>query len=132
MCKPKKEKPVKFAYMLVAKSDDQVYLYQRPQSGIWGGLYSFPEFESLESAERFLLSAGVQEREVELNADEEQMFRHTFSHYHFDIQPVFVNLTQPFQVVAEHNQTWLNLAAWLNEQQKVGLSAVAAKLLEQV
>ena len=130
--KPKKQKPIKSAYMLIAKANEQVFMYQRPASGIWGGLYSFPEFDSLTEIESYLGARGVNLSGVDVIADETQMFRHTFSHYHFDIQPVFVTLGGEFDLVSENNQLWLKAADWFNEEQKLGLSAVAAKLLNDL
>ena len=41
--KPKKEKPLRETTMVLAVADGAVYLERRPASGIWGGLWSFPE-----------------------------------------------------------------------------------------
>jgi len=44
--KPKKDKPVKQTWFLMLQSPDgRIGLSKRPSTGIWGGLYSFPEFE---------------------------------------------------------------------------------------
>ena len=46
--KPKKEKPVKETWFVILYHDNQVWLEQRPQSGIWGGLFCFPQNENAE------------------------------------------------------------------------------------
>ena len=49
--KAKKKIPVKTAVMLVLKNKQQmIQLTQRPPTGIWGGLWCFPEFTDNESA----------------------------------------------------------------------------------
>jgi len=51
--KPKKDKPIKQAYMLVHcdKVDKslRVFLQQRPPTGIWGGLWCFPQYETYQA-----------------------------------------------------------------------------------
>ena len=44
--KPKKAQPVKDTHMLIARHHNDILLEQRPASGIWGGLWSFKEFEN--------------------------------------------------------------------------------------
>ena len=70
--KPKKEKPIKSTVMLLVKNEaGETLLEKRPPTGIWGGLWSLPE-------------AAV--NELPKGAGESVMrFRHTFSHYHLDI-----------------------------------------------
>ena len=82
--KPKKVKPVKQAYLLCVVNEDRVLLEQRPPSGIWGGLWSFPEFDNNEDLLDFL-KTEYQKNTSEIHRLES--FRHTFSHYHLDIHP---------------------------------------------
>ena len=81
--KPKKTLPIKSTSMLVLRNNNKhVLLEQRPPSGIWGGLWSLPELgdkplnEWLSNAR--LKSSGQPEKVAQ--------FRHTFSHYHLDIE----------------------------------------------
>lgn len=74
--KPKKEKPVKSTVMLLIRNEaNRIYLQKRPPSGIWGGLWSLPEVGETDEAamEAAMTGASV------------MRFRHTFSHYHLDI-----------------------------------------------
>ena len=140
--KPKKDKPIKFVYMLlllapndnaatanINRKSKQVYLYQRPESGIWGGLYSYPEFDELEQLEQFLqqLSFNVTLEDVDFN--ESLLFRHTFSHYHLDIQPVILNLTAKPNLVSESKSIWYDVSQQGAQSSKLGKSAVTEKLL---
>ena len=129
--KPKKEKPIKFVYMLMLKNGSEVFMYQRPPSGIWGGLYSFPEFETLDMLQHYLDDLGL--GNSDLDFDENLLFRHTFSHYHLDIQPLVLSvgtLSKIQPAVGEQNKLWFN--AGEIETNKVGLSAVAKKLLQDL
>ena len=53
-------------------------------------------------------------------------FRHTFSHYHLDIQPVQVNLaTTPNEIMASQDRLWYNI----RQPPEIGLAAPVANLL---
>ncbi len=89
--KPKKSIPVKTTTMLVLRNNaHRVLLEQRPPSGIWGGLWSLPE-QGESSLEEWLTSAGLVATE---KSESVAQFRHTFSHYHLDIDVVAVNVKQ--------------------------------------
>ena len=129
--KPKKEKPIKFTYMLLMKHDERVYMYQRPATGIWGGLYSFPEYQSLDEVELELRSFGIAERYEDLEMVEDELFRHTFSHYHLDIQPIVLALERPLERIEQGNSFWMSIPDWQSNTQ-VGLSSVATQLLNKL
>ena len=124
--KPKKEKPVKFVYMLLLTHQDAVYMYQRPATGIWGGLYSYPEFGELAELATFMTNLGLQHEFDNIEYEEQKIFRHTFSHYHLDIQPVYVSTSNKPNVVADSKNIWYLLA---DNTEKIGKSAVTEKLL---
>lgn len=142
--KPKKEKPIKQAWLLIQTHQHQeIYLTQRPQKGIWGGLWSLPEFESLLACEQYIESQ-------ETPADtliEWDTFRHTFSHYHLDIHPIYVKKHAKMQLNCAETQkknnaqtrelemstmpsAWYSIASILDNQ--VGLPAPVTKLLGQL
>lgn len=134
--KPKKDKPIKFTYMLMVVNQGRVYMYQRPASGIWGGLYSFPEFDDLPQVESWLQAHGIVD--VDIASEQFELFRHTFSHYHLDIQPLLVDCDKQPEVVEESASLWMPIIEDADTQSgveqaaqnKVGLSAVATKLLK--
>ncbi len=100
--RPKKDMPERHCLMLVlCDGKGRFYLEKRPPAGIWGGLWSFPEFGS--HAE---LAAWCQIRNVnsELKALPER--RHTFSHYHLDYVPV-VGQAGQFKEIAENSVGWI-------------------------
>ncbi len=99
--KPKKAKPLREATMVLAVADGAVYLERRPASGIWGGLWSFPEVSDVGGwCAQQLQAEGV---EVE-NWD---TLRHSFSHYDLDIAPVVVRIDAVSSKVADYDDsTW--------------------------
>lgn len=121
--KPKKEKPVKETVMLILRDPDgQILLRQRPQSGIWGGLYSFPEIARPEDTQGWLATHQADAAETEAL----ESFRHTFSHYHLEITPVLVRLQQPLTAVGEATEHWYNP----EKPSEIGLAAPVKKLLD--
>jgi len=81
--KPRKVTPVKATVMLVlANEEGALLLERRPPSGIWGGLWSFPEISDSSAVNNCLADAGLKATDTPHSA---MKFRHTFSHYHLDI-----------------------------------------------
>lgn len=126
--KPAKPKPVKFVYMLQLLCAQQLYLYQRPAEGIWGGLYSLPEFTNLDELNHYVQQLGLDPDSIEY--DEDTLFRHTFSHYHLDIQPVTLVINDKPNCIRDETEIWYQLDQ--HTEHKIGLSAVSKKLIEQL
>ena len=90
--------------------EGKVLLEQRPQQGIWGGLWNPPERSAETSVEAFLNSQGVQDSDV-TQVQYKEGFRHTFSHFHLDIEPIYIELKKaPSMMVQESTQRWVQLA----------------------
>ncbi|AWL10814.1 A/G-specific adenine glycosylase [Saliniradius amylolyticus] len=114
--KPKTAKPVKQTIMLLPVWQQQVLLYKRPPSGIWGGLWGFYEATSDNDMKEQAHLLGLKDYQTETLAG----FRHTFSHFHLDITPVLLKLNQPPQLaVREEGQCWYDL----NAPENLGLAA---------
>jgi len=125
--KPKKEKPVRSTVMLIAEnSDGDLLLRQRPEEGIWGGLWSFPEVASVHDASPWI-SKELGDYQYEL--EELATFRHTFSHYHLDITPVHIRLQTSAGVIREtggqYSSHWYNTL----KPENLGLAAPVKKLI---
>jgi len=122
--KPKKEKPEKHTWMLMFRSPDgEFLLQQRPQTGIWGGLWSFPEVSDAEQADQQAHLLAGDHIDTILMLDS---FRHTFSHYHLHIHPVEIRLTHQPAQIGEAEQHWYNPA----QPSELGLAAPVIKLLQ--
>lgn len=134
--KPKKVIPVKTTVMLMIRSNDKhagqngYLLYKRPASGIWGGLWSLPEVESLDDIDSYL--AGNNLKSIEQNSL--APMRHTFSHYHLDITPVLITTQQAQNSVNETAGDYQNTHCWYDTQnpEELGLAAPVTKLLKAV
>lgn len=125
--KAKKKIPAKSAVMLVlCEAGKVIQLQQRPPAGIWGGLWCFPEFTSIDEALLHLQQQGIKPKQQ----SELATFRHTFSHFHFDITPLLVEVdhVDSLQVMEESGSLWYNL----QYPQKIGLAAATKKILNVV
>ena len=122
--KPRKALPVRETVFLILRdASGHVLLQKRPASGIWGGLWCFPELPAAADATTWCLDHFGREP-AEIASGE--AFRHTFSHYHLDIQSLQARLdTQPESIMAADQQLWYNVA----QPPQVGLAAPVARLL---
>jgi len=122
--KPAKTLPVKEkVFLLLRDHAKQIWLEKRPPSGIWGGLWSVPEFDSVKEAQQWCLF-----RQLPILG--EQTFavkRHTFSHYHLDYTPLLIETNNPSNFVMEAGQ-----GLWYKAQQfnDLGLAAPIRLLLQ--
>jgi len=127
--KPKKEKPVKQIYILCLMDKQQVLLEQRPPVGIWGGLWSFPEFESSKALHAYLSSLLKLDLVFSQTLDS---FRHTFSHYHLDIHPHILQLSDkmslPNNVVQDSALKYFPI----QHELEVGIAAPVKRILEDL
>lgn len=57
--KPKQTLPERTGYLLLLQHEDEVLLAQRPPSGLWGGLYCFPQFADEESLRQWLAQRQI-------------------------------------------------------------------------
>ncbi|WP_019603804.1 A/G-specific adenine glycosylase [Teredinibacter turnerae] len=121
--KPRKILPVKTVQMLIMRNPQgQVLLLQRPPTGIWGGLWSFPEIETGTDCESHIAAQFGRVQHL----TRWPVMRHTFSHYHLDIAPVVADLLPRPQNVAEADaRVWYNL----KNPPALGLAAPVKKLL---
>jgi A/G-specific adenine glycosylase len=122
--KPKKEKPIKSIQMLMVEHDRQVLLLQQPDTGIWGGLWIFPQ-QPVEQS--YLENEWLQHTKFK-GVEEGDVFRHTFSHYHLDIHPIRIQLNAKPDNIGERASLWYDL----DNPASVGLAAPVKKLLESL
>jgi len=112
--------------LIISGPAQDVLLEKRPQTGIWSGLWVFPQIDpALDPvaycADTLRLDVALQERWSQ--------YRHTFSHYHLDIEPVRLQLRAESNAVMEaERHLWYNLRA----PAEIGLAAPVAKLLQKL
>jgi A/G-specific adenine glycosylase len=109
------------AVMLVARHASRVLLVQRPPSGIWGGLWCLPEFDSAGAAEQFAASQLVRARPGSASLPD---IEHSFTHFDLVITPLEVRC-EAARRVNEANELWYDLA----RPARVGLPAPIKTLL---
>lgn len=110
-------------FFVLVEPDGRCLVEQRPALGIWGGLWSPPERDANESLEAFLAVAGI-ERALVDDVREQAVFRHGFSHFDLDVEPVYVKLKAMPRLARDGGGKWIDPGG-----HTLGLSAVAAKLI---
>jgi A/G-specific adenine glycosylase len=125
--RPRRALPVREVRMLMLLDAQRgVWLERRPPHGIWGGLWSFPEFADQQS-----LFNWCDQRGIGLDAGAEQwpVVRHTFSHFHLDVTPCRVALQNPPLSVMEADK-----GLWYNSRkpEALGFAAPVQRLLAQL
>jgi len=123
--KPTKTMPVKqCTFLFLTNSENEILLEKRPPTGIWGGLWSLPEFSDVQEA-----CTWCQGKDI--NTDKLQILspgRHTFSHYHLDYSVLSIMTRNSINYVMEAEQS-----VWYKAQNKykIGLPAPIKKLIQQ-
>ncbi len=125
--KPKKILPVKQTrMMLIENPAGHILLNKRPPTGIWGGLWAFPEIGLEQDPEDFC-QHYLGETPTTINTIKPH--RHTFSHFHLEIHPLHIQLKQsPRRIMEQQQQLWYNM----QQPQAIGLSAPTKKLLKLI
>lgn len=122
--KPKQSLPTKIAYFLILDDNQTIWLEKRPPAGIWGGLYCFPQFDSLEAIDdwlkRFKLTTNTLQQLITV--------KHTFSHFHLEMIPIYTQLTTNDTCLDESESRWFDL----KHPPKIGLATPVYNLLQQL
>ena len=126
--RPKRSLPVRDIHMVILLNDNHAVLLQkRPPAGIWGGLWSLPEFESRQALYHWCDAQGVSAPENTNRTLPE--LRHSFSHFHLQITAHLMVTENPAIAVMEADTTlWYNM----DQPQPVGVAAPVSKLLGQL
>lgn len=125
--KPKKALPEKHTMMLLLRNEkSEVLLQQRPPSGIWGGLWCFPQCEHEDDIQSWCKKQLGFSISDTVTGDS---FSHTFSHYRLHITPIYAKTNDTSHRVMETApQLWYNR----QQPQTLGLAAPVSKLLHQL
>ena len=111
--KPKVHYPTKTAFFLILTDGKGIYLEQRPQKGIWGGLWCLPEFNRFEDLRQW---CNLKRQSFEVL--EERM--HLFTHYRLRFTPALIK-----------NKALRNLTPF-SELKNYGLPAPIKRLLDDL
>ena len=123
--KPKKVLPERSTLMLILQNTQgEIMLQKRPATGIWGGLWSFPQFEHTDQANEWL------QNQFNIPMDSYQKLpklTHTFSHFRLIIQAYLLRIESQQQGIMEADaQLWYNI----NTEFNGGLAAPITTLLK--
>ncbi len=126
--RPRKTLPVRQStFLLIRRRVDRALLLERrPPSGIWGGLWCFPQCDGVDDAvDDALAERGL--RSVQREAW--PVMRHTFSHFHLDITPLAIDAeTAADRVRDDGAARWVDV----NPGDGIGLAAPVVRLFEQL
>jgi A/G-specific adenine glycosylase len=103
--------------LLAQRADGSVRLVQRPPAGVWGGLWSPPEFPTRDAAIAALGVAGV--------TRDAPPVHHAFTHFDLLIHPLWA-MRGAVAVAEARDELWYNAA----RPAEIGLPAPIAQLLQ--
>jgi A/G-specific adenine glycosylase len=138
--KPRNQKkPIKATtFIMLQNQRGEVLLEKRPTTGIWGGLWSFPECPTVDDVPAWCQQHLNNDRgkmieetfsSITLKCYTWQTLRHTFTHFHLDITPVLVPIEAKLcQTVNLKETVWYNAT----QSQTYGLAAPVARLTQQL
>ena len=121
--RPRRTLPQRRAWALLALHEHCVLLQQRAPSGLWGGLYVLPQFDSVAALQR---AARAIDNGARLRAMAPR--RHAFTHFVLTLLPRRLDVATPVPGVHEDDHLWLPLA----EIERSPLPAPVLALLREV
>ncbi len=119
--RPRKARPQRCAHLLILRrADGALLLEQRPPTGVWGGLWSFPQFEARDAALQWSGAASAESALV-LAA-----YEHAFTHFDLTLYPLVVD-AQPGAAIADDARY-----LWYDPRRpaRIGLSKPTVDLIE--
>lgn len=123
--KPGNGLPVKETrFLIIENTAGELLLEQRPPTGIWGGLWCFPELSTAQT-----VAAGIR-KNYGFNIKRQTEYttiKHRFSHFQLMIRPVYVRVKERPQRICEPGKiAWIKPTA----RENLGLPAPVVTLLD--
>jgi A/G-specific adenine glycosylase len=108
--RPRKAVPERYATFLLLMSGRDILLEKRAPQGIWGGLWSLPQFDDEHAAMAwcaqrgyvFVGAASAANRKLE-------KFTHVFTHFKLHINPVLLNVAHKPLQVQQAASVWMDV-----------------------
>ena len=104
--RPRKALPERSTVMLLLLRQGDIFLEKRPPTGIWAGMWSFPETDGVEDMQRHCRERFGFETELH---EPLPALRHSFTHFHLAIRPQLVQVTGVRPGAREGGGLWLNI-----------------------
>jgi A/G-specific adenine glycosylase len=121
--RPRRDIPVRRALLLVLRDPEGAfYLERRAPEGVWGGLWSPPQFEREDEIAIWRIARGMANAPLERLPER----RHTFTHFHLDCTPLYGLVERPAQVAES------GVGAWRRPDEDTALPAPIRRLLEEL
>jgi A/G-specific adenine glycosylase len=119
-----RERRSRHVFMLVALRDEDssVLLERRPDSGVWGGLWCLPEFDTESAAASF---AAQTLRAAQLHPKQLTQIEHAFTHFDLVVTPLLTRCEGPASVMEAPQSLWYNP----RDPARIGLPAPIKTLL---
>jgi len=111
--------------LLASRADGRLLLQRRPARGIWGGLWTPPEFHDVGAAAQF---CGARLAAARLEPEPLPPVHHAFTHFDLEITPLRVRCDALAGVMEGAATLWYNP----REPARVGLPAPIAALLSSL
>jgi A/G-specific adenine glycosylase len=104
--KPRKTIPEKSITLLILLQGEDILFEKRPSTGIWGGLWSFPEVENSNDIKKTILEKFglIAEPVIYLSN-----FTHTFTHFKLHINPQILNVIKQNPESSQIEHIWINI-----------------------
>jgi len=124
--KSRKPLPQKQTIMLICMDPQQrILLEKRPGTGIWGGLWSFPECDNQAQVETRLQALTGLLSSAAPPYQQLPDLQHSFTHFQLDITPLLFRLPAVTQISDDSGRRWQPLA----HHEGIGLPAPVKQLL---
>jgi A/G-specific adenine glycosylase len=122
--RPKKERPSREAHALIVRdAAGAVLLEQRAPTGLWGGLWTFPQFDSRDAA----LSWARVRFSVPSTVETLAPYRHAFTHFDLTLHPLVLQVRAE-QVADAPTWVWYDV----RNPARIGLAKPAVDLIRRL
>ncbi|MCC7005984.1 MAG: A/G-specific adenine glycosylase [Ottowia sp.] len=134
--KPKKAVPLRHAFVYIVRHQQRVLLLRRPPSGIWGGLWTFPQMDALAAmpwpseVQATCVNYVMRFGEIKEYQALPEVY-HAFTHFRLRLLPVLFELSTVF---SQPNLASTDQAQWFTQAQllSTGLPAPIKRLLTAI
>ncbi len=131
--KPKKTIPQRETWIALIEHEGKILLEKRPPTGIWGSLYSLPEFNA-ELTHPEAQNEIESKFKIKLNLDDmHDSIHHTFSHFKLEMKPLRLSIVEP-EIIIQNQIQEESPFHWYEKSQlhTIGLPAPIAKYLKSL
>jgi A/G-specific adenine glycosylase len=125
--RPKRTRPARTAYAAIVRNESAaVLLEKRPPTGLWGGLWTFPQFELQGEALAWMSTRfGPPSQSPQLLG----AYEHAFTHFDLTLHPLVIDIdAHRFAVEDQDRYVWYDL----QNPPRIGLAKPAVDLLRSL